>query len=91
MLADLTGDGLKAVGLNNDISATSDYSVPQLWARAIHDAHPKWDGIRYISRQMNVGYAYAVFNRSGLAKVRADRLEGSQLDQLCDQFNLVAI
>ncbi len=60
-------------------------------SRAIHDAHPKWDGIRYISRQMNVGYVYAVFNRSGLAKVNADRLEGSQLDQLCDQFNVVAI
>jgi RES domain len=57
VLADLTGEALKALGLNNDISATDDYAIPQAWARAIHDAGPRWDGIRYISRQMNKGYA----------------------------------
>ena len=32
VLADLTGEGLKALGLNNDISAGNDYTLTQLWA-----------------------------------------------------------
>ncbi len=31
VLADLTGAALKALGLNNDISATSDYTTNQAW------------------------------------------------------------
>ena len=38
VLADLTGAALKSLGLNNDISASSDYTASQAWARAIHDA-----------------------------------------------------
>ena len=53
LLADLTGAALKALGLNNDISASADYTASQAWARAIHGASPRWDGIRYVSRQMN--------------------------------------
>lgn len=34
-----------------------DYTVPVAWARTIHKADPKWDGIRYVSRQHNDGYA----------------------------------
>ena len=49
VLADLTGAALKALGLNNDISALADYSVSQAWAQAIHDADPRWQGIRYVS------------------------------------------
>jgi hypothetical protein len=41
---------LKALGLNNDISASGDYTGSQAWARAIHGASPRWDGIRYVSR-----------------------------------------
>ena len=58
-LADLTGAALKAIGLNNDLSAGDDYRLPQQWARAIHQISRHWDGIRYVSRQHNHAHAYA--------------------------------
>ena len=88
---DLSGAALKALGLNNDISATADYTASQAWARAIHDASPRWDGIRYVSRQMNKGFAYAIFERSGLRKLRAEKLKARQVDDLCDRFNVTAV
>lgn len=91
VLADLTGAALKSLGLNNDIGASSDYTMSQAWALAIHDASPRWDGIRYISRQMNKGFAYAIFERSGLSKLRADKLTARQVDELCDRFNVDAV
>ncbi len=91
VLADLTGAALKALGLNNDISASADYTASQAWARAIHGASPRWDGIRYVSRQMNKGFAYAIFKRSGLRKLRSERLKSRQVDDLCDQFNVTAV
>jgi RES domain len=91
VLADLTGAALKALGLNNDISALADYSVTQAWAQAIHDADPRWQGIRYVSRQMNKGFAYAIFERSGLKKLRSEKLKVAQLDALCDLFNVAAV
>jgi hypothetical protein len=91
VLADLTGAALKALGLNNDISASADYTTAQAWARAIHGATPRWDGIRYVSRQMNKGFAYAIFERSGLRKLRAEKLRQRQMDDLCDQFNVTAV
>lgn len=91
LLADLTGTALKALGLNNDISASADYTASQAWARAIHRAGPRWDGVRYVSRQMNKGFAYAIFQRSGLRKLRADRLTRQQVDHLCDRFNVAAV
>jgi RES domain len=91
VLADLTGAALKALGLNNDISASADYTASQAWARAIHSASPRWDGIRYVSRQMNQGFAYAIFERSGLRKQRADKLKARQVDDLCDRFNVTAV
>ncbi len=91
VLADLTGAALKALGLNNDICATNDYTIPQRWAQAIHDASPRWDGVRYVSRQMNKGVAYAIFDRSALLKLSAVRLAGRQLDALCDRFNVAAV
>jgi hypothetical protein len=91
VLADLTGAALKALGLNNDISASADYTASQAWARAIHGASPRWDGIRYVSRQMNKGFAYAIFDRSGLRKLRADKLKLQQVDDLCDRFNVTAV
>ncbi len=91
VLADLTGAALKALGLNNDISASADYTTSQAWARAIHGASPRWDGIRYVSRQMNKGFAYAIFERSGLRKVRAEKLKARQLDDLCDRFNVTVV
>lgn len=91
LLADLTGAALKALGLNNDISASDDYTQSQMWAQAIHRAHVRWDGIRYVSRQMNKGFAYAIFERSGMSVLRAEKLKGRQLDALCDRFNVVAV
>ena len=91
VLADLTGGALKALGLNNDISAGNDYSAPMAWAKAIHDADPKWDGIRYVSRQHNDRYAVALFERSAVTKARSHTLAGKALDRLCDAFSVVAI
>jgi len=91
VLADLTGAALKSLGLNNDISASADYSASQAWAQAIHGASPRWDGIRYVSRQMNKGFAYAIFERSGLRKLRAEKLKARQVDDLCDRFNITAV
>lgn len=91
VLADLTGASLKSLGLNNDISASSDYTASQAWAQAIHDASPRWDGIRYVSRQMNKGFAYAIFQRSGLAKLRSEKLKARQVDGLCNRFNVTAV
>jgi hypothetical protein len=91
VLADLTGAALKALGLNNDISASGDYTTSQAWARAIHSSSPRWDGIRYVSRQMNKGFAYALFERSGLRKLRAEKLKAQQVGDLCDRFNVTAV
>jgi hypothetical protein len=91
VLADMTGAALKALGLNNDISASADYTASQAWARAIHGASARWDGIRYVSRQMNKGFAYAIFERSGLHKLRAEKLKARQVDDLCDRFNVTAV
>jgi len=91
VLVDLTGAALKFLGLNNDISASADYTTSQAWARAIHGASTRWDGIRYVSRQMNKGVAYAIFQRSGLLKLRADKLKERQVDALCDRFNVTAV
>ena len=68
-----------------------DYTASQAWARAIHGASPRWDGIRYVSRQMNKGFAYAIFERSGLRKLRAEKLKARQVDDLCDRFNVTAV
>jgi RES domain len=91
VLADLTGAALKSLGLNNDISVSADYTTGQTWARAIHGASPRWDGIRYVSRQMNRGFAYAIFERSGLRKLRAEKLRQRQVDELGDRFNVTAV
>ena len=90
-VADLTGSPLKSLGLNNDLSAGDDYTVSQCWSRAIHEVDPTWDGIRYVSRQSNKGFAYALFERTGLTKVAQDRLEGAELDALCVLFGVAAI
>lgn len=91
VLADMTGAALKSLGPNNDISASSDYTASQAWGQAIHDASPRWQGIRYVSRQLNKGFAYAIFERSGLLKLRSDKLKARQLDELCDRFNVTAV
>ena len=74
VLADLTGAAPKALGLNNDISASGDYTTSQAWARAIHSSTPRWDRIRYVSRQMNMGFTYAIIERGGLRKLHAEKV-----------------
>lgn len=91
VLADLTGRALKELGLNNDLSATDDYSISQAWSLAIHAASAKWDGIRYVSRQRNDAYAYAIFERSGLRMKDSIPLGGAQLDALCDRYGVIAV
>lgn len=91
VLADLTGAALKSLGLNNDISASADYSPSQAWAQAIHSASPRWDGIRYVSGQMSKGFAYAIFEWSGLRKLESEKLKARQVNDLCDRFNVAAV
>lgn len=91
LLADLTGTALKALGLNNDLCSGGDYTHSQQWARAIHEADWRWDGIRYVSRQNNTAFCYAVFERSGMTKDGAAKLEGKLLEQLCDDFRVISI
>ena len=87
-LADLTGAGLKALGLNNDISAGDDYRVSQAWAAAIHVARPELDGIRYVSRQRNDAFCYALFDRSGVVVDGAAPMPDPVLNALCLRFNV---
>lgn len=65
VLADLTGPSLKAIGLDNQVSAGIDYASTWAISRALHEAVPECDGILYVSRHNNRGEAVAVFERSG--------------------------
>lgn len=87
-LADLTGAGLKTLGLNNDISAGDDYRVSQAWAAAIHVARPELDGIRYVSRQRNDAFCYALFDRCGVVGGGAAPMPDPVLNALCLRFNV---
>lgn len=91
VLANLSGQALKALGLNNDISASDDYTAPMAWARAIHGASAKWDGILYVSRQRNDGYAVALFDRSRIARTVSRKLDGPVLTRLCTEYGVIAV
>jgi len=90
VLADLTGENLKALGLNNDLSSGDDYTLPMAWSQGVHDADRKWDGLLYVSRQRNDALAVAIFERSGVKKKSARKLRGKVLDELCDRYGVVA-
>jgi len=90
-LVDLTGSALKKLGLNNDISAGDDFTVSMAWSAGIHASDRRWDGIRYVSRQANDSYAYALFERSGVVKARSRKLTQAELDRLCDQYGVAVI
>lgn len=66
-LADLTGEALKRLGLNNDLCATEDYTASMRVSAAVHAQVAEADGILYISRQLNTQRAVALFERSGVA------------------------
>jgi hypothetical protein len=90
-LVDLTGEPLKNLGLNNDMSGGDDYTIPQLWAAAIHAQDPSWDGICYVSRQNNDRRAYAFFDRSGVTVAKARPLADGEIADLCDHFEVSVI
>ncbi len=90
-LVDLIGDALKPLGLNGDISSGDDYAVPQAWAAAIHDAAPRCHGIRYVSRQLNTKFCYALFKRSGVTRAGAFALSDAVKNGLCSKFNVIAV
>ena len=48
-----------------------------------------WDPVRIAADAQ--GFAYAIFERSGLCKLRAQKLKARQVDYLCDQFNVTAV
>ena len=90
-LVDLTGVTLKKLGLNNDISSGDDYEIAQAWAVGIHATAPAADGIRYVSRQHNHAFCYAVFDSSGLVANGAAPLSNADVAALCAKFNIQAI
>lgn len=63
-LADLTGIQLKRLGGTNDISSELPYDMPQRWSRAVYEHPSNVDGLRYVSRHLNTGFAFALFDRS---------------------------
>jgi len=74
LLADLTGLSLKALGLDNQVSAGTDYGFTWAISRALHESVPECDGIVYVSRHNNTGEAVALFERSG-ARVEPSRTQ----------------
>ncbi|MDM5179652.1 RES family NAD+ phosphorylase [Massilia sp. DJPM01] len=67
-LVNLTGSYLKAIGLNNDLCSSDDYTDSMVVSASLHDQLPDVDGIIYVSRQMNTGRAVALFERSCLQR-----------------------
>lgn len=63
-MADLSGVLLRRLGFKNDICAGADYGPPQKLSRAIYQHPAGVDGFRYVSRQVNTQYAYAIFDRA---------------------------
>jgi RES domain len=64
-MADLTGANLKALGLDNDVCASDDYTDSMHVSSTLYRLRPDLDGILYVSRQANRGLAVAMFDRSG--------------------------
>lgn len=91
LLADLTGAGLKAIGLNNDVSSSMDYRLTQRLSDALHDHDAALDGIQYISRQHNRNCCYAIFERSGVQHDSHAELSDELIRALCDSFNVAVI
>jgi len=50
-LLDLVGVGARAVGLTQEVAATSDHATCQGWARAFYEQYPTLLGIRWRGRQ----------------------------------------
>lgn len=63
-LINFIGESQLRLGADSTVSAAADYAIPQCWALALHDAHPKADGILYMSRHINTKTAAAIFERA---------------------------
>ena len=89
-LANMTGPSLKRLGAIQ-ISSELPYDTPQLWSRAIY-MHPQTvDGIQYVSRHVNTGKAFALFDRcrAKLAMHTSTRLlEHPQLGEVIQIFGV---
>ncbi len=68
-LLDLVGVAARAVGLTQEIAATTDYALCQEWARALYHQLPHVHGIRWRGRQSG-----------SLCVVLSDRAEMESLD-----------
>ncbi|AKC86304.1 RES family NAD+ phosphorylase [Pseudoxanthomonas suwonensis] len=93
-LADLTGIPLKRLGGTNDISSEVPYDMPQRWSRTVY-AHPSnVDGLRYVSRHLNIGFAFALFDRAQVRMRRGTSVpltEHPQLAAALVQFNIALL
>jgi hypothetical protein len=84
------GLALTALPSSDFPCASADYTTSQDWANAVHGANLRLDRIRHVARQINRGFAYAMFKRSGPRKLGAEKLKARQVDELCDRFNVTA-
>ncbi len=73
---DLVGIAARAVGLTQEIAATTDYALCQEWARAIYHQLPDVHGIRWRGRQSG-----------SLCIVLHDRADMDKLD--CESWTIV--
>ena len=67
---DLVGAAARALGLTQEIAATTDYAACQLWARALYDQYPRVHGIRWRGRQSG-SLCVVLHDRAAM-----DRLDG---------------
>lgn len=90
-LADLTGISLKRLGGTNDISSELPYDMPQRWSRAVYEHPSNVDGLRYVSRHLNTGFAFSLFDRARTRMQRGTSVPLSEHPQLADtlaRFNV---
>jgi hypothetical protein len=90
VVADFTGVKLKALGLDNDLCSSDDYTESMAISGALHAQLPELDGIMYVSRQMNTDFAVALFERS---KVKLESkvirlIDHPAYDSLLSMFNV---
>jgi len=71
-LADLTGVALKRMGLDAELTGTSDYTIPQQWSNAIYNHPENVDGFIYMSHHLNTEKAVVLFERA-TTKVKMDK------------------
>lgn len=63
-LADFTGQHLKRIGGDNNLSAEYPYDVTQQWGAAVNAHSANVDGFIFVSKQLNDKRAVVVFDRA---------------------------